>query len=87
MIYPPLTFRANVTAVSHLSMYVTDLAAEKEASLSHVTTKCVINSYTSLDKTSLLSLYVTNPSSTRATEDQRERYVRGVADWRQDVTY
>ena len=87
MMLPPLTFRENVVIVPHPSMYVTDLSASKEAFLSHVTTKCLINSYTSLDKPSLMPVYATNTSSPRAAADQKGGYRRGVTDWRQEVTY
>ena len=64
--------------VAHPLMYVTNLAAEKEASSSHVRRNFVTNSYNSLDDPPPQQLYVDNPSSTRAKEEQRGRYVRGV---------
>ena len=82
----PLTFRENSKNVSHPSIYVTDLAAAKEASSSHVTIKCVMNSYTSLDYPSFLPEYTVNPSSTRSAEDQWGKYIRGVTDGIQEVT-
>ena len=70
---PPPTSRENITAVAHHPMYVTHLAAEKEALPSHVTTKFVKNSYTLLDDPSHRQLYTPNPSSTRTISDQRGR--------------
>ena len=64
MMLPPLTFIENATTVPYLYMYVTVLAAAKEASSLHVTTKCVTNSYTLLYYPSLITIYVENPSST-----------------------
>ena len=67
--------------------YATHLAATNEASSSHITTKCVTNSYTSLDDPPPQKMYAVNPFSARAAADQIGRYVRKVTDWRQGVTY
>ena len=67
-------------------MYVTHLVAGKEELSPYVTTKCMTNSYTSLNGNSPQKLYAAKPSSANATEDQRGRYVRGVVVWIQEVT-
>ena len=87
MMLPSPIFKANAMTLAHPSMYATHLSTAKEAFSSHVTTKCVTNSYTFLDKTLPQHMYAENPSSTRATEDQRGIYVRGLTVWRQGVTY
>ena len=43
--------------------------------------------YLSLNNPSTIPAYATNPSSNRDTVDQRRRYVRRGADWRQEVTF
>ena len=43
--------------------------------------------YTSLDNPPPLTLHTTNPSSTRAVEYQKIRYVRGGEDWRQEAEF
>ena len=68
-------------------MYVTDLDESQEALSLHVTMKCMTNSYTLLDETSLQPLYAAKPSTKSATEDQKGRYFRGVIDWRHNMTY
>ena len=68
-------------------MFGTYLAAEEEASSSHLKTKCVMNFSTSLDEPSLVPTYAENPSSTRTEAYQRRRYYRGVIYWRQEVVY
>ena len=75
---PPLT--KNMSADLCPYPYVPDLAAEKEALSSHAKIKCVMISYTPLDKTHPITLYKTNTSSTRAASDQRRRHVRGGED-------
>ena len=50
MMLPPLKLIENTTAATHHLLYVTDLSAAKEASSSHDKTKCVPNSYNSLNK-------------------------------------
>ena len=67
MMLSPLTPRSNATAVAHILMYVTYLSVEKEASSSHITIKCVLDSYTSLNYPLRQPLYTANPSSNRAT--------------------
>ena len=57
MMLPHPTFRVDMTAVAHPSMYVTYLSAEKEASSFHVTTKCMTKSYTSLNDISSQHIY------------------------------
>ena len=82
---PPLTLK-NVTDDLIPYRYTMDLAAYKEVSPLQTTTKCVTSSSTSIDELSPLTLYVENPSSSRAAVDKRRRYVRGGTDWRHDVT-
>ena len=53
---------------------------------SHVTMKCTAISSASIDYSYPITVYAANSSYTRASEDQRRRYVRGVADWRHVVT-
>ena len=53
----------------------------------HVTTKCVKNPYNLLEKYYPQQLYEVKPSYTRATVDQRGRYVMGETYWRQGMTY
>ena len=76
MVLLPLTSKTKAADALRTSPYATDLDAATEASSSHVTTKCVTSSYTLFDEPSPLTVYVVNPSSTRATEDQRKRYMR-----------
>ena len=76
-----------MTSVAHLSMYSTHLAATKESLSSHVTTKCVPKSYTSLDEPYSQQIHTAKASSTRAAEYQRGRYVKVLIDWRHRVTY
>ena len=78
MMLPPPTFRSNVVAVAHPSMYATHLEAVNYALSSHVTTKYVTNSYTYLGIPSPQHLYAEKSSSTRAAEDQICRYLRRV---------
>ena len=47
---PPPTSRATVTDAAYPLLYATHLSAEKESWSSHITTKCVMDSSTSLDK-------------------------------------
>ena len=61
-------------------MYVTHLAAEKEVSLLHATTKCLENSYTLLNDPYPHQMYAENPQSNRATEYQIGIFIRGVTD-------
>ena len=46
-----------------------------------------MSSCTSFNDLSPLTSYAANPSSTRITEDQRKRYVRGGAAWIQEATF
>ena len=55
---------------------VTELGAFTEASSSHVTMKCMTRYFTLIDEPYPLNAYPDNPSYTKATEDQRRRYVR-----------
>ena len=82
---PNETYKATAMDVAHPLMSVTHLATTKEAWSSHVTKKCVMNSYTSLDKPSLQQMYVHNPLSIRDVTDQRGISVKGVNSWRHEV--
>ena len=57
MMLPPLASKENATAVAHPLMYATDLAVAKEALSSHITIKCMINSYTLTKKPYLQPMY------------------------------
>ena len=86
--HPPTpTFRSNYMDVVHPLMYVTHLAAARENSPSHATTKRVTNSYTSLGKPSPRQLYAGNPSSSRSAAYQIWKYVMVVIYFRQGMTY
>ena len=74
-------------AALNLYMYVMDLDALTDASLSQVTTNCMTISYTPLNYPPPLTVYAVNPSYTRAAVYHRRKYVRGGADWRQEVTF
>ena len=87
MMLPPLTFKTNVVAMAHTYMYVTYLAVAKEDSSLNVTTESVTSSYTPFNKPYLHLLYAGNPSSTREAPSYRGRYLMGVIDWIQVVTY
>ena len=82
---PPNLKKITTVALS-TSPYVTHLDAVTEAMLSRITKKCVMSSYIFLLEPSPLTTYTENPSSTRAASDQRRRYIRGGADWIQEVT-
>ena len=49
--------------------------------------KCVTSSCNFLNNNLSLPEYAENPSSTRATADQRRRYLRGGVAWIQEVTF
>ena len=84
---PTPTSRANVTTVAHPLMYATHLSTAIEASALYVTTNCMENSYTSLDKNLPQQMYAANPSSTMPVVYQRGWSVKGVTDWRHGLTY
>ena len=61
------------TAAHFTSQYLTDLAAETEASSSHVTTEYVESSSSSLYEPSPLTAYTVKPSYNMDTEDHMRR--------------
>ena len=60
MLHPP-TSRSNVMAGAHPLIYVTQLAASKEAWSSHTTIKCVTKSFTLPGEPSPQHQYAPNP--------------------------
>ena len=83
----PLVLKKYATADLSTSPYVTNSDAATEYSSSHVTTKCGTISSNLFDESSSLIVYAANPSSTRATADQKRRYVRGCTDWRHELAF
>ena len=73
--------------VPNTSLYVPGWAAAPDALSSHVTTKCVTSSSTSVDYNFPLNVYAATPSSTRAAAYHKRGCVRVGTYWRQEVTY